>query len=892
MTPERWRQIERVLHAALEREPAKRAEFLDCECAGDSALREEVESLLASSQHSDSSSGQTPQEDATVLLEGADEYASMVGRNVGPYSLRKLIGSGGMGEVYLAQDARLDRKVALKLLSPGLLGDSEPRTRFLREARLASALDHPNICTIHEVGEDRGRPFIAMQYIKGQTLRQIINGRPLKVDSLLSISLQVADALAAAHEEGVIHRDIKPGNIIVTPRGQAKVLDFGLAKLVERNKGEAETHLTVTGAVMGTPASMSPEQARGERVDHRSDIFSFGVVLYEMATGQIPFKGRSPVDIISAVLKDPPTPAAELNKDVPARLSWVIDHALEKEPAERYQSMREMIADLRQVVAEAGGLDHLFKSSDMPRGVPFAPPRSQSPIRVFGRKFPRRAVIAFLCVMALAVAGLAFAIYQSRPQQAPTSTQNELERPQAATSIRSMAVLPFKPLVPSSRDESLEMGMADTLIHRLSNIRQLTVRPLSAVRQYARLEQDAVAAGREQKVDAVLDGNIQRAGEKIRVTVRLVRVADGGEMWSEQFDENLKDIFALQDSVSEKVARQLAVTLTVEERELLTKRHTGDVEAYRLYMSARYHLNRLTDDGFRKALDYFQGAVERDPDYALAHAGLADAFNALGGFNALPPKESFPKAKQAALKALELDEHLAEAHISLANVEFFYYWNPLGAEDNFQSALKINPSSSDSHQMYGFYLAARGRFDEALGEMQRAQELEPVSIVGITGMGEVFHLARRHDEAIAVFRKALEMDPNFGFAYWGLGRAYTEKGMYDEAIVAFQKAIPLSGDSPDEPADLARAYARSGRQAKARVIIGELKEQSKKRYVGSTTFASIYGALGEKDEAFVWLEKAYQARSDTLLYLMVDPMYDNLRSDPRFSDLVRRLNLR
>ena len=881
MTPERWRQIERVLHAALECEPAGRVAFLDRECADDRPLREEVEALLASSQQADSFLGSNALEDAAVLLEDADADGSMIGRYVGPYSIQKQLGSGGMGEVYLAQDVRLGRKVALKLLDPGLTENGETRTRFLREARLASSLDHPNICTIHEVGEAGGRLFIAMQHVEGETLRKVIDGRPLNLDSLLSISLQVADALAAAHAQGIIHRDIKPGNIIITPHGQAKVLDFGLAKLLERAEGEAETHLTMTGAVMGTPAAMSPEQARGERVDHRSDIFSFGVVLYEMATGRIPFKGRSKADVISALLKDPHPPAAELNKEIPARLSAVIDRALRKEPGDRYQSTQELIANLRQVVAEAGGLDHLFKSSDIPRGVvPLVPPRRRGLLGTFSRRIQSPVAKASLAIAALVLVGVAIAVYFSRPV-----------KPQLATPIQSIAVLPFKPLLAEGRDEALELGMADTLIARLSIIREINVRPISAVRKYVGLEQDAVAAGREQKVDAVLDGNIQKSGDRVRVTVRLLSVADGRQLWVEQFDEKFTDIFSVQDSVSRKVSGALALTLTGEEKELLTKRHTNDIEAYQLFLLGRYHLNRLTDEGFWKGLDYFQRAIKKDPNYAPAYAGMADAYISLSGFNVLPAKEGFPKAQQAAEEALRLDERLAEAHIALANVKFFHDWNWAEADGEFKRALQLNPGYSDAHQMYGYYLAGMGRFDEAVSEMERAHELDPLSPVKIIGIGEVLHLARRFDEAAAEYRKALEMDPNFGFAHWALGRALTEKGMYDEAIVAFQKAIPLSGDSPDEPAQLARAYALAGKRREALKIIDELKQLSGHKYVSPVVMASIYAALSDKDQAFVWLDRARGEHDSLLVLLKVEPMFDSLRPDPRFISLLHRVGL-
>jgi len=892
MTPERWQQIEHLLQGALTREPAERAALLERECAGDPGLREEVESLLASAQPAQDFLEANALEDAAELLKDADSDGSILGRQIGPYSTQKKLGSGGTGEVYLAHDNRLGRRVALKLLDPGLIDDSVSRTRFLREARLASSLDHPNICTIHEVGEAEGRPFIAMQYVEGETLRQVIGGRPLALDSLLSISLQVADALAAAHAQGIMHRDIKPGNIIVTPQGQAKVLDFGLAKLLEREEAEAETHLTMTGAVMGTPASMSPEQARGEQADHRSDIFSFGGVIYEMATGHIPFKGKSRADVISALLKDRHTPAAELNEEIPARLSAVIDRALAKEPADRYQSMGEMISDLRQVVAEAGGLDQLFSSSGVPRGVvPLVPLRRLSLLTVFGHRIPKRLAMALLGIMAVALVGLALVIYRSWTQQPLPAAQSKAEQPGPGTPFQSIAVLPFKPLVAGSRDEALEMGMADTLINKLSGMKQIIVRPISAVRKYANLEQDAVAAGREQRVDVVVDGSIQKSANKVRVTVRLMKVADGRQLWTETFDEKFTDIFAVQDRVSERVVGLLAVKLTGQEQSLLAKRYTDDAEAYDFYLKGRYHLNRLTDDGFMKGRDYFQQAIDKDPNYALAYAGLADAYNRLSGFNALPPREGFPKARAAAMKALELADRLAEAHTVLGAVNLFYDWDWSGAEREFKRAVEINQSYSDAHQMYSYYLSAMGRFDEALYEMRRAQELDPLSLVKIAGIGEILYYRRQYDQALEQYQKALEMDPNSGFTHWLIGNVYVRKGRYVEAIAEYQKSIPLSGNSPDEPASLGYAYGLSGKRREAHQVIDELKKRSERSYIPPTLIAIIYTGLGEKDQAFAWLDKAYNERDGILVLLKVEPMFDSLRSDPRFADLLRRVGL-
>ena len=462
-------------------------------------------------------------------------------------------------------------------------------------------------------------------------------------------------------------------------------------------------------------------------------------------------------------------------------------------------------------------------------------------------------------------------------------------KPPPFAEIKSIAVLPFKPLVAESRDESLEMGMADTLIARMSNIRDINVRPVSAVRKYAGIEQDAVAAGREQRVDAVLDGQIQKSGEKIRVTVRLVRVLDGASIWASQFDEKITDIFRVQDSISARVAAVLALRLTGEERERLAKRYTDNTEAYQLYLMGRYHVNRLTDDGFLKSLEYFQQSIEKDANFALAHAGLAGAYNALGGFNVRATREVYPKARSAALTALNLDPLLAQAHTELAMVKFTFDWDWAGAEQEFKRAIEINPSDSDARYHYSYFLTFMGQFDNAIAEIRRAQELDPVSVVKLTGLAQVLLMSRRYDEALELCRKTLEMDPNLGFAHWLLGLAHIYKGSYEPAILALQKAIQLSGDSPDEPACLAHAYAMSGKSAEARKILEELKQQSKRRYISPGTLADLCFLLGDKDQAFALLEKAYAERDNMVVPLKVDPLFDALRSDPRFTNLLSRV---
>jgi DNA-binding winged helix-turn-helix (wHTH) protein/TolB-like protein/Flp pilus assembly protein TadD len=497
---------------------------------------------------------------------------------------------------------------------------------------------------------------------------------------------------------------------------------------------------------------------------------------------------------------------------------------------------------------------------------------------------PRRrelpfAVFAGAGLLFVVLAGAA-AFYKFLQPQSPPALQ-----------IKSIAVLPFKPLVTENRNESLEMGMADTLIAKLSSFKEINVRPISAVRKYADIEQDAVVAGREQKVDAVLDGQIQKSDDKIRMTVRLVRIGDGAVIWTNQFDEKITDIFTLQDSISERVAKALSLKLSREETGKSIKHSTESIEAYEFYMTGRYHLNRLTDDGFSKGRDYFEKAIEKDPNYALAYAGLADAYNRLSGFNAMPPKDGYPKATAAALKALEIDDNLAEAHASLGTVKFFYDWDWSGAEREFRRAIELNPSYSDAHQLFSYYLSAMGRGDEALAEMKRAHELDPLSLEKLAGIGEMLYFQRQYDRAIEQYQKTLEMDPNSGFAHWAIGNVYVHKGMYTEAIGEYQKAIPLSGDSPDEPAMLAYAYARSGKRNEAEQIINELKERSQRSHVAPTIIAVIYSGLGENDRAFEWLEKAYEGHDFLLVFLKTEPMFDNLRADPRFTELLRRVNL-
>lgn len=882
MTPERWQRIEQVLRKALELDAAERTAILDHECAGDAVLRAEVESLIASARPAESFLTGNVLNDAHVLLEDA-ESESLLGHQIGHYLIQHQLGSGGVGEVYLAQDVSLGRNVALKLLTPALTGDGATHMRFLREARLASALDHPNICTIHEVGEAAGRLYIAMQYVAGQTLREMIAGKPLGLDRLLSISLQLADAIATAHAQGIIHRDIKPANIIVASSGQAKVLDFGLAKLLQQTDGERETGLTMTGTVMGTPASMSPEQARGEHVDHRSDIFSFGVVLYEMATGRAPFCGQSKADVISALLKDRQTPAIEINGEIPARLSALVDRALAKEPNDRYQTMIELIAGLRLVSTEVGGPGRLFNSSvadSVARNVPLR----QTFVQRLARwtQTPGRGFAAALFV-GIALLALILAVYYLPRRQLQPKQLSPLI-------IKSIAVLPFKPLVSDKRDEPLEMGMADTLIARLSNIREIDVRPISAVRGYVALEQDALAAGREQKVDAVLDGSIQKSDDRIRITVRLVSVETGATLWTDTFDDKLGDIFTVEDSISERVAGILVLRLTGEERALVAQHYTNNADAYQLYLKGRYFWNKRTGEAITKSIDYFNQALEKDPNYALAHAGLAQSYVLLAGYGERTPQQSYSKARTEATEALKMNDKLADAHSALAYIKTGYDWDFVGADSEHKRALELNPNDATVRHWYAEYLALMGgHTTESIAEMKRAQELEPLSLIINKELGTTLYLARQFDAAVEQLKKTLDLDPSFVRARIQLGAAYRQKEQYEEAVSEFRKAVESEKEESLALSQLGHTYAVSGKKKEAYKIIEQLRERAKKRHLSLIGFAQIYAGLGDKSLAFECLEKAYAERDEDLLYLRTDPLWDSLRSDPRFANLLRRI---
>lgn len=756
----------------------------------------------------------------------------MVGRMLSHYHILEKIGAGGMGVVYRAHDERLDRDVALKVLPPGLLSDDSARRRFRKEALALSKLSHPNIATVHDFDTQEGVDFLVMELVAGMTLAEKLAGGPLPEEEAANLGKQFVAALEEAHEQGVVHRDLKPGNIKVTPKGQAKVIDFGLAKLLRSSVGPgvATTEsLTEMQAAAGTLPYMAPEQLRGEKVDVRSDLWALGVVLYEMTTGRRPFQATVATALAADIQHTPPTPPRGINPKVSSRLEDIILKCLEKNPEHRYQSAKEVGVDLRR-------------------------PEARAPSQVSAGSAPRR---------------------KGQPGR---------------KRIRSLAVLPLANLSRDPEQEYFADGMTEALITNLAKIRALRVISRTSAMRYKGTDKPLPEIAEELNVDGVVEGSVLRVGDRVRITAQLIHAATDTHLWAESYERDLRDVLLLQSEVARAIAKEVQVALTPEEKARLASARPVNPEAYEAYLKGRLYEYRVSAEDFDRAEQYFKLALEKDQEYALAYTGIGDVWGGRGVLGFVPPREVLPKVKALILKALELDDTLAESHEMLGRLRLFYEWDWAGAEREFQWAIALSPNNPYVRFGYWHGLWSTKRTAEARAQIERALELDPFNSMFQTLLGWQLLAEGREDQAIEQLGKVLETEPNFAWAHWRLWNAFHQKEMTDEALAAAKRYLAFLGHN-EAAAAIERGYAESGYRGAMRLGAEKLVAQAKLGYVQPSRMARLYAHAEEKDLALEWLEKAYEERDPMLVHLSVDWDWESLRSDPRFKDLLLRMKL-
>ncbi len=884
MEPERMQQIEAIFHDACNLAPGERAAFVAQACAGDEALRREVELLLAADEQA---ATLAPAYEMAAPLLAESQPPSFAGQSISHYQIISLLGKGGMGEVYRARDIKLDRTVALKILPADVATDAERMRRFVSEAKAASALNHPHVATIYEIGEADSVRFIAMEYVEGQTLAAKINGQPLAIAEIIEIGSQIADALDEAHSKGITHRDIKPANVMFTPRGQVKVLDFGLAKITRPQSIDSNISTlaqTEPGVMMGTVPYMSPEQALGRAVDQRSDLFSLGVVLYEMTTGRLPFAGASTSEILDRILHAQPEAIARFNYDVPIELERMVRKCLEKERERRYQSARELLIDLKNLQrdsdAKGAAPKQLAALDTSAAGQTEESAATHKIVRFAWWRWP----VVAAALAAVLIAGLVWFLFWRR---APAVQADQ---------IKSLAVLPLENLSGDPAQEYFADGMTDALIGELAKIGALRVISRTSAMRYKGTKKSLPEIARELNVDAVIEGTVQRLGDRVRVRAQLVRAATEQALWSRNWDHDLRDVLSLQSEIAQAVVREVQIKLTPAEQTLLASARPVNPEAYQAYLNGLFYWNRArstfdhdSEELYAKSFGYFEQAIKTDPDYAQAYAGLARSYHWQAS-RGHPYYKFFPKAKAAAQQALALDETLAEAHDALASILWRFEWDVAGAERGYKRAIELG-ADSEIHHGYGLYLSAVGRHTEAITEMKRAQELDPLTLQIKDNSGIVYSQARQYDRAVEQFRNLLELAPNNGWVRLNLGVAYVYQRRYEEGLAEIQKVIESPKIMPNQypRGYLAWAYAEAGKRGEALKLLAEMKAHAQQYPTLTIELARTYAVLGEQDQALAWLDRAYQARTYRLLLINCFPEFDSLRSDSRWKELLSRM---